>query len=389
MPQSIPPGLTAEHVHKAIADLDGGIHHRFGNPTGYELIHEGQRYAPKAVVGLACKYLIGCALRPEEFSGGEASGQANFILRELGFTVESKGRDDSVADHSAVEAEHKHRIELWERLNESGGPNGVAPKLLRELGIFGGAQSIWIDKARTAQLTLDGAGITVAILHTGSSYAEDLAEDCLLYHYPRTRRPAGRDLVEINATKAAGHLQLPIFVITYPSLRSGVRDVGLGWVESWDDQSSTFLISFGNEPPEPQTEEIVEESPFILTSTKLVQKREVNVRSGQQRFKFQVFKRYGPTCAVCELTVPGLLDAAHIRPKQAEGSDDPRNGLVLCANHHRAFDAGLFAVNPLTMEICCRPDGPDRAALGITAASVAHLQKQPHANALTWRWDRW
>ena len=30
-------------------------------------------------------------LQPEEFSGGEAPGQANFVLRKLGFTVVRKG----------------------------------------------------------------------------------------------------------------------------------------------------------------------------------------------------------------------------------------------------------------------------------------------------------
>jgi hypothetical protein len=41
MPQSIPKGLTRENVLKALADLDAGIKHLFGTPTGYELIHGG------------------------------------------------------------------------------------------------------------------------------------------------------------------------------------------------------------------------------------------------------------------------------------------------------------------------------------------------------------
>jgi hypothetical protein len=93
MPQSIPPGLKKEHVVQAFSDLDGGIDHPFGVPTGYELIHGGKRYAPKAVVGLACRYLIGRPLTPDEFSGGEAPGQANYVLRKLGFTVVRKGED--------------------------------------------------------------------------------------------------------------------------------------------------------------------------------------------------------------------------------------------------------------------------------------------------------
>ena len=90
MPQSIPPGLTRDHVLQAIADLDGGIEHPFGTPFGYELVHHGKRYSPKAVVGLACRYSIGRVLTPEEFSGGEAPGDTNFLLRKLGFTVVHK-----------------------------------------------------------------------------------------------------------------------------------------------------------------------------------------------------------------------------------------------------------------------------------------------------------
>src|SRR6476469_11247741 len=97
MPQSIPAGLTRDHVLRILADLDAGLDHPFGQPTGYELVYEGKRYAPKAVVGLACRYSIGRLLRPEEFSGGEAPGQANFVLRKLGFTVARKG--EAVEDH--------------------------------------------------------------------------------------------------------------------------------------------------------------------------------------------------------------------------------------------------------------------------------------------------
>src|SRR5947208_4118529 len=102
MPQSIPPGLKQDHVLRTLADMDAGIDHPFGLPTGYELVHDGKRYAPKAVVGLACRYSIGRILTPDEFSGGEAPGQANFVLRKLGFTVLRKGEpadDEEKAAH--------------------------------------------------------------------------------------------------------------------------------------------------------------------------------------------------------------------------------------------------------------------------------------------------
>ena len=90
MPQSIPAGLTRDHVLRTLADLDAGLAHPFGAPTGYELLHEGRRYAPKAVIGTACRYSLGRVLQPGDFSGGEAPGQANFVLRRLGFKVLKK-----------------------------------------------------------------------------------------------------------------------------------------------------------------------------------------------------------------------------------------------------------------------------------------------------------
>jgi hypothetical protein len=95
MPQSIPAGLKPEHILRALADLDVGNEHPFGPSTGYELLHEGKRYAPKAVVGLACRYSIGRILLPGEFSEGEAPGQANFgFIRKIGGCASSGLSDE-------------------------------------------------------------------------------------------------------------------------------------------------------------------------------------------------------------------------------------------------------------------------------------------------------
>jgi putative restriction endonuclease len=298
--------------------------------------------------------------------------------------------EETVADQkNSTINELNHRLDLWDELKKRGGPNGIAPGVLRELGIFGGAQGIWVDKARTGQVTENGDGITVAVLHTGTTYADDLSDECVIYHYPKTKRPPSRDAAEVNATKAAGRLGIPFFVITCPTPNSHVRDVKLGWVENWDDRTQTFLITFGQNPPPTDPIEKADEQPFELIEKQTTKKRESKARTGQQRFKFRVFLRYGPECAVCGLAVLDLLDAAHIRSKQSEGSDDPRNGLVLCANHHRAFDAGLYAIDPLSHTINYRSNGPSKETLGIAFESICHLNKYPHQDALTWYWEFW
>ncbi len=251
-----------------------------------------------------------------------------------------------------VNEERQRRQNMWTSLTAENGPRGVSPALLRDLGIYGGAQGIWTDKIRTSSITPDGVGVTVGVLHTGEHYPDDLSDDAIIYHYPSTHRPGGRDIGEINATKNAGKLGLPVFVVTSSS-SPNKRDVFLGRVEKWDDETQQFLISFASNisKVEPTTPDLdaEDEAPFRAFETTSPVHRMVTGRPGQVRFKFNVIKRYGPKCAVCDLDISELLEAAHVIPKKKRGSDDPGNGLVLCANHHRAWDMGLFGIEPTTV----------------------------------------
>jgi len=120
---------------------------------------------------------------------------------------------------------------------------------LRDLGIYGGAQGIWVDKAHTASPELGPDGVTVAILHTGRHYADDLSDDGDIYHYPTTSRPAARDAAEVQATKNAMVHRIPIFIVL-PGAESQLRrSLKLGWVCDFDNENRQFLIFFGDEHP--------------------------------------------------------------------------------------------------------------------------------------------
>lgn len=134
-----------------------------------------------------------------------------------------------------IEQERQRRKEMWEELIAQGGPIDVSPHLLRELRIYGGYQGIWVDREKTEGLTNSSLGVTTGLLHTGVHYPDDLSETGIIYHYPQTNRPPSRDEGEIEATKAAYTLSLPVFVITKPFPNSTTRDVNLGWIEGWDD----------------------------------------------------------------------------------------------------------------------------------------------------------
>ena len=69
-------------------------------------------------------------------------------------------------------------------------------------------------------------------------------------------------------------------------------------------------------------------------------------------FANRVKSAYHDLCAVCSIQL-GLTEAAHIVPVAWPGSTDlTSNGLSLCRNHHRAYDANLLSVKPdYTIEI--------------------------------------
>ena len=91
----------------------------------------------------------------------------------------------------------------------------------------------------------------------------------------------------------------------------------------------------------------------------------------------------------CGIRAPQLLDAVYLRPKKEYGSDDPRNGLVLCASHHRVFDAGLFAIEPNSLRIRYSASGPDADSLSMNHSTLELLPRKPHKEAIEWLWSRW
>jgi len=287
---------------------------------------------------------------------------------------------------SLIAAERALRDRWWQEILDAGGPRALRPDLLRQIGIYGGQQGIWVDKQRTAHLSSDGQGAAVALLHTGLHYPDDFAEDGVIYHYPDTSRPESRDTNEIAATKNSAELQLPVFVLTMSSRGTTFRDVYLGWVEGWDDSSRQFLVTFGSIAPKTLLISPNDDIPFSLTDIRHETTAEARTWPSQSRFRFQVMQRYGQECAVCGISIPELLEAVHIRPVSERGSDDPRNGLILCANHHKAFDAHLFAIEPFALAISTIGDEIDLRMLRISKPDIRHLKAFPHPAALQWRW---
>lgn len=82
----------------------------------------------------------------------------------------------------------------------------------------------------------------------------------------------------------------------------------------------------------------------------------VKVRgTAQLVFRQTLLKTYGGQCAFCGLKIEEALEAAHIIP-WAEASPrqrlDPRNGVLLCATHHKLFDKGYMSIDSSGKILC-------------------------------------
>ena len=123
------------------------------------------------------------------------------------------------------------------------------------------------------------------------------------------------------------------------------------YVVGWSDESRCFLVDLSELKPG----EVVSPAPVRRQLQLPVVRGEmreltqnfaittVQRRLYEARFRNAVLDAYRERCAVCGLHVRALLDAAHVDGnREPKPAIDVREGIALCATHHRAFDAGML-----------------------------------------------
>ena len=211
--------------------------------------------------------------------------------------------------------------------------------------------------ARVAEI-LSGSG-------TKNSKEKELVDLFLRFGTPRDKA----------VKRARSYLKKPLSVAAWP-INKGIR-------ERSSDQTPA--------PPEllfQQPNETQPEADFQLTEDQERRFSFARTRINQAGFRAEVLSRYGAVCLACGLSIPHLIEAAHVRDKRNDGSDDARNGLALCANHHLAFDLGLFGINPTTLAFEVRDIGPDLEDLRIQNSGLRDDESLPAPEALDWAYKR-
>ena len=293
-------------------------------------------------------------------------------------------------NNQALVAEINHRFGIYNRL-KAASTNGdgmrLPAKLINDEKAFYGGRGIWRDATRTSKITEDNYGLTVGVLHTGASYDDDMDDDGGLYHYPVTKQSSTDDN-EVESMKNCMRFGVPIIAITKPSINSKLRNVHLAWVTSFDDEGKMFLIEYGEQKIE-KVSKIETATPPQIVKKKKTRKTTVRARPGQAKFRYLVLASYGTKCLLSQCKVKEMLEAAHIIPEHIGGPDDPRNGLVLSANLHKAYDSSLWCIDPNTYDIVSKNSGPSLDAMGISIKNLSHVKELIWKEALIWRWERW
>lgn len=382
MAPGIPKNIRKEHILSALATIDREGYPKEHESIKYSLLYEGRKYAPVWVIRMANSFANREPLDPTLYSGG---AQSNNFLKKFGFRIVKKTHSE--VDHSSFDFETMNRERIWrEILAKYKGQNIPAHVLRDTYRIYGGSGGIWVDKERTSKISNDDAGIIISVFQKGIPSPDNQSEAAILHPYPVTNRRGRQDENEIAAIKNAKRFNIPVFVITRSKTNPARREVKKGFVRDWDDLNKTFLIEYGKIPDYTKDGSFSEDNPFRLN-----QKRMRSLSSGDRtspRFTFDVFKRYGRCCAVCPMHVEGVVTAAHIKPISEQGSDDPRNGIPLCRNHHAAFDKCHFTIHPASYQVVTREQGPSLEELEILNEDISKLKAYPDRMALQWHYKR-
>ena len=283
-----------------------------------------------------------------------------------------------------IPEEIKNREKLWENLSKN--PDGKVP--VSELSKV----NLPIDRKGAFSPRDSGLGERVSrrILITDTQYKEIIEEGGLNYKSSKTGKQR-QD--EIEGMISAMDYQVPIFVIIGNKDDKESRKVKIGLVREYDKREEAFLVDVFDQWPnqeelvfKSEDEDETEFDPYSKDTNRNV--TPIETRPGQAKFRFYVVKRYGAKCAVCEVALKEILEAAHIVPKSEDGVDDSRNGLILCANHHRMFDSNLFAIDTHYKLDYWKGYNKDNLMIKVENLSRSpDMPHPPHINAITERYN--
>ena len=289
----------------------------------------------------------------------------------------------------------RERIDIWEKLKRKKSRNSeviVSNKLIKKLKIHKGERGIYRDVTNTRKSIFNN-GLALSVLNTGKIYDDLLTDSHLEYHYPTTTQKT-TDQGEINSLKEAEKYNLPIFIVLGVNTEASKKELQLGYIKNHNDQQKTILIEFDYNKEliltpkyDSYIDTYINEDDLPLFQKR--KKKSISAKSranNQPKFRADVFNYYQNECVVCGINL--FLDAAHIIPVENYGTDNKENGLILCRNHHKAFDDNYIKINPSSLKLEIFKEY-NKETLRIDKENLNHLRNKPAFKYLKWRYEKY
>jgi len=362
----IPSGITREDVLNALKRLDAGVEHGFGPSLKYDLIFEGHRYPPKAVVGLAAQRLASRVLDPGDFSGGQDS-KSTHILQDLGFVVEPKSGITEAPDAELPEisnhwwVNHKQTFQqetggnyLWSpKANQNGARNqtydnmtravagdvvfSYADGMIKAVGVVSGSATT-ASKPQEFGATGENWGGTgwrlpVAITVLETPLRPKAHMDTLAALLPETHSPI----------RASGDGNQGVYLAAIPAaMAAELRRLLSGQVEQVEAKHKRTVVVDQDQDPDARADrELFARMDIGPTDKQTL----VNARRGQELFRDRVIQLEGK-CRETGIDLVDHLRASHTKPWK-DSSDqeklDGNNGLLLAPHIDHLFDQGYIS----------------------------------------------
>lgn len=178
-----------------------------------------------------------------------------------------------------------------------------------------------------------------------------------------------------------------IFLCNYGYLIHCNDRVGVSAQYQYNELLDDEILELITPHPETQIDDVLAEIRSSDVTSDIERKRiqYQKSRPNQAKFRKAVLAQY-ERCAISNVTLPEVLEAAHIKPFAYKGDDTVDNGLCLRVDIHQLFDAGHLRIS-----IDGAIDLSARARLDYGASIPPRILIPPFVNLdnLRWRWDNY
>lgn len=297
----------------------------FGTADEYVLAHDGRYYDSKAIVGVAHLFQTGELLSNLAFKGGKKG--AVRALKDMDFEVVPQRRGSFVLlwNPSLWHWDEQRRLAIQRRILAGGTGSEPWSTGSRKKDISKGDR-IFLFLVGQQERGLVASGHAASNIYFDKHWAADHPEPAPHISVAWDKLLDPPEVLPWETIQRT----VPGFPNRYQG--GGARLDGLQTLTLnalWQEHANGVSLAALGEPARP---EVTASYSYAI----------VKRRNHQQQFRNLLLGVYEPRCTVCGFDQVEILEAAHLIPDSQGGASSVENGRLMCPNHHRAHDAGLF-----------------------------------------------